>query len=168
VKSTKGIYLLLGSNLGDRLQVLSDTQQAIGASVGRIESISSVYETEPWGIRNQPSFYNQVLEIDTEYQPHELLKQLQRIENQIGKVKLGKWRERLIDIDILYYHQEVIVDELLKLPHPQIQNRRFTLVPMCEVNPEFVHPVMGVPQKELLIKCEDQLKVWTLNPSLIE
>lgn len=166
MNSSKGIYLLLGSNLGDRLQVLADTQKEIEKNVGSIVKASNVYETEPWGISNQPSFYNQVLQVNTEQSPRNLLKSLQLIEHKIGKIKLGKWRERLIDIDILYYNQELIDDEGLTLPHPEIQNRRFTLVPMCELNSDFIHPVLQKPQRELLANCPDQLKVWSLNISL--
>lgn len=167
MNSSKGIYLLLGSNLGDRLQVLADTQKEIEENVGSIVKASNIYETEPWGISNQPSFYNQVLQINTELSPHNLLKSLQLIEHKIGKIKLGKWRERLIDVDILYYNQELIDDEELTLPHPEIQNRRFTLVPMCELNADFIHPVLQKPQRELLANCQDQLKVWSLDISLI-
>lgn len=149
------------------MQVLDDTRILIKEQVGKIQKMSFVYETEPWGIRNQPSFYNQVLEIQTDQCPHDLLKSMQDIENKIGKIKLGKWRERLIDIDILYYDQLLIDDEYLTLPHPEIQNRKFTLVPMCEVNPDFIHPVLNNTQKELLLKCPDKLNVWPLNTSLV-
>lgn len=149
------------------MQVLNDTRALIEKSAGTIIRLSSIYETEPWGVSNQPSFYNQVLEIQTDQNPHELLKCLQDTEHQIGKIKLGKWRERLIDIDMLYYNQLLIDDDNLTLPHPEIQNRRFTLVPMCEVNAEFIHPVLSKPQKELLMKCPDKLNVWPLKTSLV-
>ncbi|MDF9796791.1 2-amino-4-hydroxy-6-hydroxymethyldihydropteridine diphosphokinase [Catalinimonas alkaloidigena] len=167
MKSSIGIYLLLGSNLGDRLQVLADTQKEIEKTVGAITKASNVYETEPWGVSNQPSFYNQVVKIDSELSPHKLLNSIQLIEYKIGKIKLGKWRERLIDIDILYYDQLLIDDEELTLPHPEIQNRRFTLVPMCELNPDFIHPVFNKSQVELLANCPDELKVWSLDTTLI-
>lgn len=150
------------------MQVLKDTRDFIEEFVGHIEKISSVYETEPWGILNQPTFYNQVLEIQTEQSPHDLLTSLQGIEHKVGKIKLGKWRERLIDIDIIYYDQLLIDDEKLTLPHPEIQNRRFTLVPMCELNAEFVHPVLNKPQKELLAICPDKLKVWPLQAIVVQ
>lgn len=163
----KGIYLLLGSNLGDRMQVLSDTRTFIENSVGTIEKASFIYETEPWGVSNQPSFYNQALKIQTALSPHDLLKGLQDIEQKVGKIKLGKWRERLIDVDILYYDQLVIDDGELTLPHPEIQNRKFTLVPMCELDADFIHPVFNQSQKELLINCADKLNVWPLKSSLV-
>ena len=158
--STKGIYILLGSNLGDRLQVLSDTKQLIEKCVGKIVQSSAIYETEPWGVSNQPAFYNQVLQLKTSFDPHTLLLSLQEVEQRIGKIKLGKWRERLIDIDILYYDQLKLKDENLIIPHPEIQNRRFTLVPICELAPEFKHPVFEKTQKQLLATCPDKLKVW--------
>lgn len=163
MKSTKGKYILLGSNLGDRKQVLEDTRELISKMAGTIIQASSLYETEPWGVSNQPSFYNQVLELDTLLAPQALLECLQTIERRIGKIKLGKWRERLIDIDLLYYDQYCQEDEQLTLPHPEIQNRRFTLVPMCQLNPDFMHPVLHKPQKELLATCSDRLQVWPVS-----
>ena len=163
LKSTKGIYILLGSNLGDRIQVLCDTKSLIKQKAGDIIRSSSVYETEPWGVSNQPSFYNQVLELQTTLDAQSLLDCLQDIEKTIGKVKLGKWRERLIDIDILYYNHSIVDEASLKIPHPEIQNRRFTLVPLCEIAPDFINPVSQKTQKQMLAQCEDQLEVWPLN-----
>lgn len=162
MKFTKGIYILLGSNLGDRLQVLYDTQKLIDETTSNVVRASAVYKTEPWGVSDQPAFYNQVLQLETSLDPHALLVSLQNIEKKIGKIKLGKWRERLIDIDILYYDQLVVEDKDLVLPHPEIQNRRFTLVPLCEVSPDFVHPVFQKTQQQLLASCPDQLGVWPL------
>lgn len=165
MKFTKGIYILLGSNLGDRIQVLSDTRSLINEKAGIILRSSFIYETEPWGVSDQPSFYNQVLELQTSLDPHVLLSRLQEIEKTIGKIKLGKWRERLIDIDILYYDQCIVDDDFLQLPHPEIQNRRFTLVPICEIAPDFFNPLLQKTQIQMLARCKDQLAVWPLVPT---
>lgn len=162
LRSTKGIYILLGSNLGDRMQVLHDTKKLIQDRVGEIIDASAIYETEPWGVSDQPSFYNQVVKLNTPLDPHALLLKLQEIESSIGKIKLGKWRERLIDIDILYYDQCIVDEEKLHIPHPEIQNRRFTLFPLCEIAPDFINPVLQKTQKEMLLQCDDQLAVLPL------
>ncbi len=162
MKFTKGIYILLGSNLGDRIQVLQATKKIIQERVGEILQTSAIYETEPWGVSDQPSFYNQVLLIQTYLDPHCLLENLQGVEKDIGKVKLGKWRERLIDVDILYYHDVILNDEDLTIPHPEIRNRRFTLVPLCEIAADFVNPVFQKTQQEMLHQCGDKLAVWPL------
>lgn len=157
---SEGIYILLGTNLGDRLQVLKQACLLIEKNTGVITKKSKVYQTEPWGISDQPAFLNQALQLETQLQPHALLKALQDIENTIGKKKVGKWRERLIDIDILYYGQMITHDQELTLPHPEIQNRRFALVPLCELSPDWKHPVLNQTQEELLATCPDTLGVW--------
>jgi 2-amino-4-hydroxy-6-hydroxymethyldihydropteridine diphosphokinase len=162
LKSTEGIYLLLGSNLGDRMENLQRAADEVEARITKIQRKSSVFVTEPWGVSDQPAFFNQVLQLSEAPSPHELLKLLQSIEKEIGKIKLGKWRERLIDIDILYYHDLIIHDDCLTLPHPEIQNRRFTLVPLCEISPCFVHPIYQFSQSQLLQRCPDPLGVWSL------
>ena len=163
MKASQGIFLLLGSNLGNRTLILENARKEIGGQIGKIVNASLVYQTEPWGISDQPSFFNQVLNVNSGYTPERILKIIQEIENRIGKVKLGKWRERLIDIDLLYFHQHIINEEKLVVPHPEIQNRRFTLVPMCELDSQFLHPVFGKTQKQLLEECNDQLSVTPLE-----
>ena len=163
MKFTKGIYILLGSNLGDRIQVLHHAKKMIQQRAGDILQSSAIYETEPWGVSDQPSFYNQVLKIQTSLDPHCLLEKLQGVEQDIGKVKLGKWRERLIDVDILYYHDLILDDVNLTIPHPEIGNRRFTLVPLCELAANSFNRVLQKNQQEMLNECRDELAVWPLT-----
>jgi 2-amino-4-hydroxy-6-hydroxymethyldihydropteridine diphosphokinase len=155
---TEGIYLLLGSNLGDKRKQLSSAIDKI-ARGNEVVLQSKVYETAAWGNSDQPSFYNQVISIRTSIDPHDLLHQLLNIELEMGRIRDEKWGARHIDIDILYFNDLVIKTDNLTIPHPEIQNRRFTLVPMVELAAEFYHPVLKKTQQELLTKCADLLEV---------
>ena len=159
VLSNQEIYLLLGTNLGDRAANLRNATQRIEQAIGPVADASSWYETAAWGVHEQPSFYNQVVRVATVLSHEPLLRTLQAIEQQLGKVKLGHWRARLIDLDILYYGHRRVCTPFLTLPHPEVQNRRFTLVPLCEIAPQFVHPVLGKTQVQLLEECADELEV---------
>lgn len=152
--------MLLGSNLGNRAENLQNAQEYLEEQAGSIVATSSIYETEAWGFLDQPLFYNQVIQIDTELSHEALLKVLLDIEREIGKVKVGKWRERLIDIDLLYYDNRLVRTSRLTLPHPEIQNRRFTLAPLVDLIPDEVHPVLLRTQRQLLESTPDLLKVW--------
>ena len=152
------VFILLGTNLGNRTDNLLRARQLIG-QVGSAVQTSALYETAAWGVLEQPSFYNQVLWIESPLSHEPLLHALQRFEQQMGKVKVGHWRERLIDLDILYYGQRRVNTSFLTVPHPQLHLRRFTLVPLCEIAPQWVHPVLGKTQQQLLAECEDTLKV---------
>ena len=156
----EGIYLLLGTNLGDRPINLQEARQRIEQLAGKVTDASAYYESEAWGVINQPNFYNQVLRIETTLSHEPLLRTLQAIEQQMGKVKLGHWRERVIDIDLLYYGNRRASTTFLSLPHPQIPNRRFTLLPLCEIAAEQVHPVLYQTHQQLLTQCPDLLQVW--------
>lgn len=159
----KGIYLLLGTNLGDREENLAAARNLMLEREIAVKAISSVYETAAWGIEEQPGFLNQVLEVATDLSPEALLKTLLGIELEMGRVRIEKWGERLIDIDILYYQDQVIDTPELKVPHPEIPNRRFTLVPLVELAAEEVHPVSGKTQEELLAVCPDTLDVKKIS-----
>ncbi|VAW26530.1 2-amino-4-hydroxy-6-hydroxymethyldihydropteridinepyrophosphokinase [hydrothermal vent metagenome] len=152
-------FLLLGSNLGNRAKILLEAQKEISSSVGIIVNKSSIYETLAWGIEDQPAFLNQVLLVETTLTPQELLKTVNKIEELLGRVRHQKWGERLIDIDILYFENQIINEEHLKIPHPEILNRRFTLVPLVEIAADFIHSGLGKTQKELLDLCGDELAV---------
>lgn len=155
----KGIYLLLGTNLGDRAKNLADARNLLKEQGIELKAVSSIYETDAWGIEDQPGFLNQVLEVATDLGPEALLKTILAVELEMGRVRIQKWGERLIDIDILYYQDQVIDTPELKVPHPQIPNRRFTLVPLAELAAEEVHPVLCKTQQELLAVCPDGLEV---------
>ena len=159
VPSNREIYLLLGTNLGNRAANLRDAIRGVERAVGPVAEASAWYETAAWGVQEQPSFYNQVIRVNTSLSHEPLLLILQTLEQQLGKVKVGHWRERLIDLDILYYGYRRVRTPFLTLPHPEIPNRRFTLVPLCEIAPQFIHPVLGKTQQQLLDACKDTLEV---------
>ena len=155
----EGIYLLLGTNLGDRNKNLQIALKAIETKIGEIKQYSSLYETDAWGKTNQPAFLNRVVKIETVLPPRQILQQAQAIEKTMGRVRVEKWKERIIDIDILYIDQQIMDSPVLKVPHPEIPNRRFTLVPLNEIAPDFVHPVYKKNQHQLLLACKDPLAV---------
>lgn len=155
----EGIFLLLGSNLGDRLHSLKQANNALEEKGIKILTKSSVYETAAWGKTDQQAFLNQVLKVDTSLEPKALLKVILEIELELGRIRKIKWGERLIDIDILYYHQNFIDEDNLKIPHPGIPERRFTLIPLVEICPNFQHPTLKLTQYKLLDNCKDNLEV---------
>ena len=152
-----GIYLLLGSNIGNRLEYLREAENLLIQHNIHIIDESSIYETEPWGNKNQGWFLNIVLEVKTSFSEKELLEEIQAIENHIGRIRKEKWGERCIDIDILYYNNQIIDTKELTLPHAGIISRRFTLVPLVEMCPLEMHPQEEKNQMELLADCSDVL-----------
>ncbi|VXD10686.1 2-amino-4-hydroxy-6-hydroxymethyldihydropteridine diphosphokinase [Marinoscillum sp. 108] len=154
----KGIFLLLGSNLGDRMQNMQRAKDILAAHEINISDFSAVYESAPWGDENQGWFLNMVLKIDTIHDPESLLQSCLDTEIQMGRTRLKKWGERIIDVDILYYHDVVIESPHLRIPHPGIAMRRFTLMPLVELAPHEIHPVLKLPQKQLLEICPDMLE----------
>lgn len=135
----------------------------IGAEAGTVLKQSALYETAPWGNVEQPGYLNQALLIDTALDANALLEKVLDIEHRIGRIRREKWGARVIDIDVIFYNQDVIATPALKVPHPQLQNRRFVLVPMAEIVPEWVHPVLGKTVLQLLDECPDQLSVTKVN-----
>lgn len=154
--------LLLGSNIGDRALLLSGARMLIENEAGTIMFRSGLYETEAWGKTDQPPFLNQALIIQTELSPALLLKSLLGIETELGRTREVKWGQRTLDIDILYYDSDVIASTDLKIPHPGLADRRFALVPLCELMPDYIHPVLNVSNEELLKRCKDTLEVKRL------
>jgi len=157
------VYLLLGSNLGDRKRILSAASVQLEEAIGSVISSSALYETSPWGLTEQPVFLNQVLCLETQLSPEEVLQQTQRVENALGRERKEKWGARLIDIDILYYGKQIIRTGRLTIPHPFLHERRFTLVPLAQIAPDFVHPVLGLSNQVLLEQCDDPGEVKTLE-----
>ena len=143
------VYLLLGSNLGNSKEILDKAIELIGHRIGIIVSQSNNYETKPWGVTDQPNFLNLALVVHTKLKPLEILEQTQFIENQLGRIRKEKWGARLIDIDIIFYENEIIDEPNLKVPHPLMQQRDFVLTPLAEIVPNFVHPVLGKTVLEL-------------------
>jgi len=159
-----GIFLLLGSNLGDRSGNIERATKYISNLIGPILKSSSTYETMAWGIEDQQDFLNQVLKISTSLPPKQLLEQLLQIEEAMGRIRQVKWGARLIDLDILFYNDMIIESENLIIPHPGIPDRRFTLVPLAEIAGVQIHPKIGLPIDSLLSNCTDSLEVRMLEP----
>jgi 2-amino-4-hydroxy-6-hydroxymethyldihydropteridine diphosphokinase len=152
-------YLLTGGNLGDRLAYLAKARQLIGQSCGRILKISAVYETAAWGVTDQPAFYNQALALETTLDPEQLMQELLHIEEKMGRTRTIKMGPRIIDLDILLIDDLIMQTGLLTLPHPALPERRFALLPLAEIAPELVHPVLHKTVGELLAECPDDLDV---------
>ncbi|MBL6445275.1 2-amino-4-hydroxy-6-hydroxymethyldihydropteridine diphosphokinase [Fulvivirga sp. 29W222] len=155
----EGIFLLLGSNLGDKKKLLNVACMEIDKQIGQITRKSALYETAAWGKTDQPTFINQVVEVSSDLPAKEILVRINQIESLLGRVRMEKWGARMIDIDILYYGQDIVDTESLTIPHPGIPNRQFTLVPLVEIAPDFMHPVIQKSNKELLATCPDTLEV---------
>ncbi len=158
-------YLLLGSNLGNREENLQTAIRELETLVGCITKYSSIYETAAWGVEDQPSFLNQVIEVDTALSPEQVLENALAIEAVLGRKRWHKWHARTMDIDILYYDNLVIRTANLIVPHKEIQNRMFTLVPLAEIAPDFIHPKIGKSNLELLENCDDELGVEDVKNS---
>jgi 2-amino-4-hydroxy-6-hydroxymethyldihydropteridine diphosphokinase len=152
------VVLLLGSNLGDRISYLERAINLLRERVGKPIRISSIYETAAWGNTDQNAFLNQVLELQTELSPEEVLTQTQQIETALGRIRTIHWGPREIDIDLLFYGNLVQQTPILTLPHPQLHLRRFTLLPLAEILPGLVHPVLQKTIQELLEECPDNLE----------
>ena len=154
------LYLLLGGNLGDKKQVFEETTRLLGEQVGKITRQSHIYETEPWGFESSDLFWNQALELSVSISAEEVLDKTQQIEQQLGRTrKANQYDSRIIDIDILFYGDQVISLENLNIPHPRIQERKFVLVPLNEIAPDLQHPVLQKSIAQLLLECPDQLRV---------
>jgi 2-amino-4-hydroxy-6-hydroxymethyldihydropteridine diphosphokinase len=160
-------YLLTGGNLGNRAAYLSEARALIITRCGEISKKSSLYETEAWGKSDQPAFLNQALEIKTALNAKQLMRRILKIEKSIGRTRKEKLGPRIIDIDILFYEDEIHQLPFLNIPHPEIQNRRFALMPLAEINPELIHPVLKKTITQLLEECTDKLEVKQITEKSI-
>lgn len=151
------VFLSLGSNLGNRQTNLSKAINEIDENVGRVISFSGVYETEAWGFESNDNFLNQVIVVMTDVEPFQLIDDLLDIEKTMGRKRndYRKYESRIIDIDILFYGEEIISEENLKIPHPLLHERKFILEPLNEIAPDLIHPLLGKPISKLLEECPD-------------
>lgn len=150
-------FLGLGSNLGDRESYLGNALGLIIKSVGKVEAFSGIYETEPWGFHSENKFLNLVIRINTDLKPEDLLTKILAIEKKLGRIRdNSQYLSRTIDIDILLYRNLVINKHGLTIPHPMIQDRKFVLVPFCDIAPALIHPVFSKTFSDLLKQCHDQ------------
>lgn len=154
------VFLGFGSNIDDRLRFINIAASYIrSCSDIEVVSASSVYETEPWGVKSQNSFLNCVLNIKTSFSPDKLLNFVKEVEVKTGRKNRERWFEREIDIDVLFFNDLVLESGDFSVPHKEVINRRFVLVPMCELNGKFVHPVLKKSMFELLEITKDNSKV---------
>ncbi len=153
------VYLSIGGNLGNRKANLAKAAYLIERKIGSILAISSLYETKAWGVENQPNFLNQVLIVETVLSPETTLEYALTIETKMGRKREQKWYTRLIDIDLLFFEKQIIKSDDLTLPHPYLAERNFVLVPLAEIAPNFVHPILQKSISELLNICPDTLAV---------
>jgi len=149
-------YLSLGSNLGDRADNLERCIHLLANNIGIVSKRSGIYESEPWGYESKNFFYNLCIEVKTGCKPLDLLKHIIRIERRSGRKRSGSdYADRVIDIDLLFYDHMVMETPRLIIPHPGIPHRKFVLMPLAEIAPGFVHPVLKKPVAELLEETGD-------------
>ncbi len=153
------IFLITGSNIGDRKKNLETASTLIEDNIGAIIQSSIIYETDAWGNTNQPFFYNQVHIVKSEFSALEVLHRILQIEKKMGRKRTLKNAARIIDIDILFFNDTIINEPNLIVPHSELSNRRFVLVPMNDLAPEMIHPVLKKSIRELLSTCKDELNV---------
>jgi 2-amino-4-hydroxy-6-hydroxymethyldihydropteridine diphosphokinase len=156
-------YLLTGGNMGDREENLATARVLLNKDCGTIVQASSLYETAAWGKTDQPAFLNQALALDTELNARQLIRRILKAEKSMGRIREEKYGPRIIDIDILLFNQEKHNYHFLKLPHPELPNRRFALLPLAEIAAAVMHPVLNKTIALLLEECRDELEVKQLS-----
>ena len=162
MQSLHQVYLLFGSNIGDRKGYLSFATNEISTRAGKILKRSSIYETAPWGVTNQDDYLNAAVLLQTSLSPESLFSVLKEIEQDAGRIDQKKYAPRTLDIDILFYDDLVLNSKELIIPHPKLQLRRFALVPLEEIADKLIHPVLRKSMDELLKECPDNLEVKPL------
>jgi 2-amino-4-hydroxy-6-hydroxymethyldihydropteridine diphosphokinase len=149
------VFIALGSNIGDRKENLQVAIDSLQPEVQLLQC-SPVYETPPWGYLDQPKFLNQVIKAETNLTPTDLLKYLKAIESQVGRLETFRYGPRLIDLDLLFYDEEIIDLPPLIVPHPRMEKRAFVLKPLADLAPEFVHPLLNIPVADLLADSDQE------------
>lgn len=158
----ESVFVLLGSNLGDRELLVNQASKMIGERCGKIVAKSRLYESEPWGFKSEHWFLNQVVKVETAFSPDALMEVLLEIEKELGRdrsVPHEGYVSRPMDLDILYFGNEIIDTQMVNAPHPRLHERKFTLLPLCDIAPDYVHPVMKKTNLQLLDECQDAGKV---------
>jgi 2-amino-4-hydroxy-6-hydroxymethyldihydropteridine diphosphokinase len=159
----RAIYLCIGGNLGEREANLEEAIDFIGFNFGDVVAVSSIYESEPWGMSDVPNFLNQVVHLQSELTDKELLVEIADLEEFFGRERSSQgYVSREMDIDVLFIDEEVISTETLQVPHPRMSERRFVLEPLAEIAPRFIHPELKQSIEVLLKACTDQGKVSRL------
>ena len=153
------VFISLGGNLGNTLEIFKNSYLEIEKKIGRITAFSKIYQTAAWGKTDQPDFLNQVIEVATSLDATETLQRILSIEKSMGRIRTEKNAPRVIDIDILFFNNEIITRSDLTVPHPEIQNRRFVLTPLYEIAPQMIHPLLNKSIEQLLLMCPDPLAV---------
>ncbi|MDI6744255.1 MAG: 2-amino-4-hydroxy-6-hydroxymethyldihydropteridine diphosphokinase [Thermodesulfovibrionales bacterium] len=143
-------YINIGSNLGEREENCRKAIKLLKENGIAVKKHSSMYETEPWGVKDQPKFINMAIEVETDKKPEELLRVLKEIEKEIGRTETVKWGPRAVDLDIIFYDNLILKTDNLEIPHPLLQERDFVLKPLSEIAPDKKHPVKGKTVKEIL------------------
>jgi len=159
------VYLCLGSNEGNRLVNIHAATELIHKTIGKVARKTHMYETEPWGQKDQEGFYNQIIMINTSLEPNDLLTALNKVERELGRERKEKYGPRVIDIDILFYGKRILRTKDLNVPHAEIAKRAFVLIPMMEIAPELEHPALKKTIEELYMVCEDDSEVVKLDVS---
>lgn len=149
------VYLLCGSNMGNRQEYLNKAIGLINDRIGDVVKTSTLYESDAWGEEQQDDFLNQAVIVESSIQPEALLAELKKIEAMLGRAETYRWGPRTIDIDILFVGSLVYFTDHLQIPHASLEQRRFALMPLDEIAPDLVHPVSGFTVAELLERCED-------------
>ena len=157
------VFLITGGNIGNRKKNLKTAAALIGKQTGKIIKSSKIYETDAWGITDQPSFYNQIHILESKLSAQEIIHTILEIEEKMGRIRTIKNAARIIDIDILFFNDEIINEPDLIIPHTEISNRRFVLMPLNELAPEMIHPVSKKSIQELLSTCKDELNAIPLT-----
>ncbi len=158
-------YLCLGGNIGDRERSVQQALLLISEKAGKIKAVSPVYETEAWGVENQQAYLNLCLELHTELSSSVLLQILLSIEKELGRERTGSavYESRTIDIDILFFNNDVINSTMLIVPHPRLHLRKFVLIPLNDIAPNYLHPVLNTTIFNLLNQCPDTSRVKLYN-----
>lgn len=154
------VYLLLGSNLSDRMEMLASATGQIKKEIGEIMKASSIYESESWGFDTPSKFLNQVLRVETRLNPDQVMDKILEIEKKMGRIRKSEgYSSRTIDIDILFFNDMVVNSVNLVIPHPRLQERLFTLIPLSEIDETKIHPANNKTVRQLIDECEDKIKV---------